>query len=74
MMTTGDSRKKIELRCDDLDYAAIQQAIAFRQAMACLPDGTSDTAAAVLAEICRGWMELLGQRIGPFSDAEGETP
>lgn len=56
--------KTMTLECDELDYAAIQQAVAQRQRWGILPDGEGDMAGRVLAEICRGWMEMLGIVIG----------
>lgn len=50
--------KTITLELDDLDYAAVQEAIATRQLYRVLPDGEGNLAGRVVAEICRGWMEL----------------
>jgi hypothetical protein len=47
------------LCCDPLDYQAIQRAIARRQLFGVIPDGDGNLAARYLAEICRGWEEML---------------
>lgn len=59
------SVKTIMLEIDDADYAAIQKAISFRQTWnrskggdKVLPDGDGNQAGRVVAEICRGWMEV----------------
>lgn len=52
---------------DRQDFSAIQAAITRRQLLGrypgctgtTLPDGDSDLAGAIIAEICRGWMEML---------------
>ncbi len=53
---------QIILECDDLDYDAIQKEIALRQARSraiapnsptILPDGDSNLAGAIVAEMCR---------------------
>jgi hypothetical protein len=55
--------RRLVLELDEDDWDAIQEAIARRQAWRhadggpLLPDGESNTAGAVLAEICRGWVE-----------------
>lgn len=51
--------KRIELEVDDLDYEAIQRVIATRQLYRCMPDGEGNQAGRVIAEICRGWEEML---------------
>jgi hypothetical protein len=56
--------KSLTLSFDDDDFAAIQLAFARRQLFrdahgVILPDGASDTVGALLAEICRGWIEML---------------
>lgn len=48
---------------DDLDSLAVNAAItAFQQnrLTGTMPDSDSDLPGAILAEICRGWMELHG--------------
>lgn len=60
--------RTITLDLDELDYNAVQNAMARRQnfgrhLLGCtdgiMPDGDSNRAGAVVAEICRGWMEML---------------
>ncbi len=55
--------RQIVLNLDPDDYDAVQQALAVRQRRLndrpILPDGDSNTAGAYLAEICRGWLEML---------------
>ncbi len=59
--------RKITIELDDLDEAAVNYAIAFHQSrfringVHILPDGESDTRGAILAEICRGYLERLGE-------------
>jgi len=55
------------LQLDDDDDRAIQAAIAARQTVrdqqgCILPDGESDLAGALIAEICRGWLEMREAR------------
>ena len=51
--------KQIVLLCDQADFDAIQDAIAQRQAIRCMPDSEAgNLAGATIAEICRGWMEM----------------
>ena len=52
----------LTLQLDAGDWAAVQKAIARRQAMrdgegAMLPPTESNTAGAYVAEICRGWLD-----------------
>ena len=59
--------RKITLELDESDYVAIQGAIRHRlnsfmkddDGSPILPDGDSDRWGAAIAEICRGWCELL---------------
>ena len=55
---------QMTLELDELDAIAINEAIArrqrFRDESGCvLPDSESNRAGAVVAEICRGWLEFL---------------
>lgn len=58
------ANRVIVLELDELDYDAVQSAMARRQSVlrlpdgANLPDGSSNLAGALIAEICRGWLEL----------------
>jgi len=54
--------RKLELLLNELDYQAIQEAIAKRQLFRAMPDTDSNAAGAVIAEICRGWMESQSGR------------
>ena len=58
-LSAKTAKNEIVLVCDDLDYAAIQNAIARRQSSRIMPDNGSNVAGAVIAEICRGWEEML---------------
>ena len=51
----------MELALDELDYQAIQEALARRQMFMAMPDADegSNMAGRLVAEICRGWMEML---------------
>lgn len=52
--------KKIVLEVDDLDFHAIQNAMARRQSFRVMPDADGgNIAGRVIAEICRGWLERL---------------
>jgi hypothetical protein len=58
------------LLCDQADFDAIQDAIAQRQAIRCMPDSEAgNLAGATIAEICRGWMEM---KTFDFDDDEEE--
>lgn len=47
---------------DELDYAAVQQAISVYQRGRCIPpEGSSDLAGAWVAEICRSWLDQRGE-------------
>ena len=54
--------RTLTVRIDQLDYDAIQRAIAYRQTWRSLPDGDGDIAGRIIAEICRGWMEWMEWR------------
>jgi hypothetical protein len=66
-MTTGNTIRTFSLDADDERH--VNQAIAYRQAHlrvegeCILPEGESDTAGAILAEICRDWLEAHGQEL-----------
>lgn len=60
------------LECDELDAKAIHEAIARRQRRRIMPDGDGNMAGRVIAEICRGWMELLDNLPGHDSREEGD--
>lgn len=54
----------ITLELDKLDAKAVNRAIARRQSMrvngkSVMPDGGGNMAGRVIAEICRGWEEML---------------
>ena len=53
---------KIELECDQADFDVIQFAITQRQQFnrpKSLPDGEGNPVGRIVAEICRGWLEML---------------
>lgn len=51
---------KIELILDDKDYEDVNNAIERRARFGAMPDDDgSNAGGASLAEICRGWMEML---------------
>jgi len=65
----AEPKRQIVLVLDELDYDAVQKAMARRQNFfgrgpdgGPYPDGDSNLAGTVLAEICRGWMEMLDMR------------
>lgn len=51
--------KQIILNLDKKDYKAVVRCIATREGFLCMPDGESDLNGAAIAEICRGWEEML---------------
>jgi len=58
--------KTITITLDDADERHVAQAIALRQTArddkgCILSQGESDLTGAVIAEICRGWLDMLGQ-------------
>lgn len=61
----------LTLELDENDARDVHRAIAARQSRfrydaqpgAILPDGESNTAGKIIAEICRGWLESLGETI-----------
>ena len=46
------------LQCDYSDYVAIQEALKMRESWNAMPSHHSNREGALVAEICRGWMEL----------------
>lgn len=50
--------------CDEDDLAAIYQAVGRRLSMP-MPDGDGSLVARVIAEICRGWQEMLDCEVSP---------
>lgn len=51
--------RTIVLELDEIDYIAIQRAMAKRQRIRIMPEGGGNVAGRVVAEICRGWEEML---------------
>jgi len=51
---------EIVLVLDQYDYHAVASAIRHRLGTS-IPDGDGNHAGRVIAEICRGWMEMLGR-------------
>lgn len=49
---------EIVLELDEYDYHAVALAIKHRLRMS-IPDGAGNHAGRVVAEICRGWMEMM---------------
>ena len=52
--------KVITLRLDELDAEAVARAIAYRK-LHPMPDGGGNEAGRAVAEICRGWLDMLGE-------------
>lgn len=63
---------KMTVELDDLDYAAVQAAIAERQRWRVMPtESTSCTAGRALAEICRAFLERpIGSEHDESDDAD----
>lgn len=62
---------KIELVLDDEDFADVNNAIEDRARAGIMPDDDgSNAAGACIAEICRGWAEML--TVPPPRDASSE--
>lgn len=56
--------KALSVSLDEDDYEAVQKALSVRQGLMPVPDGSPrevHRAGALLAEICRGWLEMLGR-------------
>lgn len=53
------SGERFEFSVDEQDAAAIHAAIAERQRWRAMPDGGGDLRGRVIAEICRGWLEMV---------------
>lgn len=51
--------KELLLQLDDLDYKVVIRCIAIREGFRIMPEGKSDLNGAAIAEICRGWEEML---------------
>ena len=49
----------VELMLDEDDARSLTKAVSIREKMACIPDGGGNEAGRTVAEICRGWMEML---------------
>jgi hypothetical protein len=64
-MNPDNKPRKLELECDSYDWDVIQRAMAIRQRWRTMPDNQSSTAGAVIAEICRSWLESIGEDIRP---------
>lgn len=62
---TGHS---IVLHCDQPDFDAIRQAMKRRQSLCSIPDGCGNLAGRLVAEICRGWTEMLDATAGQERD------
>jgi hypothetical protein len=52
-------RHKVILILDDLDYEVVRRVIGVRERLMSLPDGDSNGDGAAIAEICRGYEEML---------------
>ena len=69
---SASSLRVIVLECDQLDFDAIQKAIAVRQAIPGMPDADAgNLAGKIVAEICRGWVERLRWRKDDDDDGVG---
>jgi hypothetical protein len=56
---------KLELILDDWDFKAVNDAIEKRSRFGAMPDDEgSNAAGACIAEICRGWDEMLDMKDG----------
>jgi hypothetical protein len=62
--------RTVVLELDTDDYDAVQDALAVRQAWRVMPDGEGDVAGRTIAEICRGWMEMIGRPGGGTTDGD----
>ncbi len=52
--------QQIVLELDQLDYDAIQKAVARRQTFRIMPDGDEgNLVGRTVAEICRGWLDFM---------------
>lgn len=55
------SVRRVLLELDEDDHDALQAAFATHQSRHPRPDGGSNLAGCLVAEICRGWLEMLGR-------------
>lgn len=62
--------KTFKLKLDDLDYEAVQEAITIRKSglfhvdgVLILPEHESELRGALLAEVCRGWVERVSSDV-----------
>lgn len=60
----GECCYGMQLQLDPTDNFHVKHAMDFREKLAPLPDNEgSNREGELLAEICRGWLEMLGQPI-----------
>lgn len=62
-VTNEDPMHTLTIEVDDADLDAIRNATAQRQALQCMPDDTETNLGSLLAEVCRGYMELRDQEM-----------
>ena len=61
--------ERMVLEMDADDWRDIRRAIAMRERAMPMPDGTSNNDGAAVAEICRGYMEML-DAAGPETEGD----
>lgn len=75
MKTNEESKyRRLTLELDEDDWSSVNEAIAERQSFrdkegCLLPDGDGNLAGRLIAEICRGWLEMLSMR---FDKLDGD--
>lgn len=65
----GMAQRTIELIVDEVDFDAIQEAVARRQAIRVMPDADGNLMGRIISEICRGWVE----RCDAASTSDGDN-
>jgi hypothetical protein len=64
-LNPSNKPKEIVLSLDGLDFEVVQRAMAIRQRWRSMPDNGSNVAGSHIAEICRGWLDSIGEDVRP---------
>jgi hypothetical protein len=57
--------RTIVLELDEADYQAVMAALSRRRSWMVLPDGGGNLNGRLVAEVCRGWAEMLDSVVPP---------
>lgn len=55
-------KRIIILELDENDFDSVQEAMGVRQSFQVMPDGGGNLAGRLIAEVCRGWLEMLNTK------------